>query len=228
MDRATFELNFKTKIMKTTITLVLMVFFMDPIIAVRTAFEKEMKVVLEQKDNSKNQTEFEECADAFLKIQKKYENEWLPSYYAVNCYLTISMEYATDMKSKDAWVDRAKAPMEFLTTNFSNESEVWVLQSWYYASYLLVEPMTRGMTYGQKSTAATMKALSIDPDNPRAQFLKYQNLKGRAQYTGEDTSELCQNVAVSLNKFDDYPIKSDIYPSWGKDELAAILKQCKF
>ena len=201
---------------------------MDPITAVRTEFEKDMKTALESKNNSTSLKDYAACAEAFLEIQKKYENEWLPSYYAVNCYLTISMEYATDINSKDAWIDRAKAPMEFLTNNFSNESEVWVLQSWYYASYLIVEPMTRGMSYGQKSTAATMKALAIAPENPRAQFLKYQNLKGRAQYTGEDTSDLCQNVAVSLQKFDDYPIKSDIYPSWGKNELTELFKQCKF
>lgn len=214
--------------MKTTATLVLMFLFMDPITAIRSTFEAEMKTVLEMKKNAKSAIDLQNCADSFLELQNKYESEWLPSYYAVNCYLAISMEYVKEKSEKDKWIIKAKSPMSFLTDKFSNESEVWVLQSWYYAAFLMVDPMTRGMSYGQKSSAATQRALGIDPNNPRAQYLNYQNILGRAPYTGEDSSKVCVNALNSLQKFDDYPIKSDIYPSWGKEELMAIVNQCKY
>lgn len=214
--------------MKTTITLVLMFLFMDPIAAVKSNFEKDIRNQLQIKKQAKDQADLLACAEDFMRLQKKYEKEWLPSYYAVECYLILSMEYASLKNEKDAWINKAKAPMAYLTNNFPEEVEVWVLQSWFYASYLMVDPMSRGMSYGQKSTTATQRALSIDPNNPRAKYLNYQNILGRAPYTGEDTSSICVDALNSLKKFDDYPIKSDIYPSWGKEELNAIVNQCKY
>lgn len=214
--------------MKTTITMVLMFLFMDPITAIKSNFEKDMKDLIEMKAQAQTEEDFLTCADGFLSLQKKYEKEWLPSYYAVTCYLSLSMDEKLPSSERDAWVNTAKAHMAYLTVHFPQEPEVWILQSWYYAAYLMIDPMSRGMSFGQKSTTATQQALKMDPSNPRAQYLNFQNILGRAPYTGEDTSSLCQDALKSLQKFDDYPIKSDIYPTWGKAELQAIVNQCKY
>ena len=190
-------------------------------------FENEMRKALTVLEQSQSQDDLEKSAQNFIQLQKTHEDEWLPSYYAVTSYLRLSMEYGKTIEEKDAFIKQAEAHMNYLTKHFSTESEVWVLKSWYYASYLMADPMARGMKYGAMSTEATQKALLLAPNNPRAQYLNFQNILGRAPYTYEDTSSLCSDISESLAKFDDYPLKSDIYPSWGKEELTELKANCK-
>jgi hypothetical protein len=74
--------------------------------------------------------------------------------------------------------------------------------------------------------AALGKALNIEPNNPRAQFLLISNELGTARYFGSDIAPICEKARQLLQSWDDYPLKSPIYPNWGRNETEGIVSSC--
>ena len=67
----------------------------------------------------------------------------------------------------------------------------------------------------------------LHSSNPRAKFIKLRNDMGSAQFFGKDPKEFCPQASELLASWDSYKVKSPIYPSWGKDQVAEIVEDCK-
>jgi len=216
--------------MKATFNTVIALFFTTILLAEGgNKYEKNMVKLLAEKENATTSIELNDVAAKFLELSETNKSEWLPGYYALTCYLRQSVNKALMPDDIDGFLETTVKPLLVdLTNRFPDESEIWVLQSWYNAAYLMIDPQSRGMVYGRKSYDASEHAIELDPKNPRALLMKYQNILGRASFTGEDISGVCTSATETLNKFDDYTIKSDIYPTWGKDQLNSIIARCNY
>ncbi len=170
--------------------------------------------------------DYQALGNRFSLIANAEKTEWLPLYYHANCYILMSF-MDTDAAKKDPYLDEAEKSITKMIELAPKESEVYALQSLLYSARLIVNPMERGQKYSALSAQAVGMALGLDANNPRAKFIKLRNDMGSAQYFGKDPKEFCPQASDLLANWDNYKVRSPLYPGWGKEQVAQIVEQCK-
>jgi hypothetical protein len=190
-------------------------------------FNNAMGQALGQYATCKNTDDFQALGNRFALIANAEKTEWLPLYYQAHCYIIMSFMEPTDAAKKDSYLDIAEKSIEKMMVLAPKESEAYTLQGFYYVARLVVNPMERGQKYSMLSSQSIGTALAMEPNNPRAKVLKLQNEMGSAKYFGKDPKEYCGQANELFAKWDEYKIKSPLYPAWGKDQAAKLAEQCK-
>lgn len=170
--------------------------------------------------------DFQDLANKFGIIANVEEEEWLPLYYEAQCYISISFMGSLSAIEKDSYLDKASYLIESMAELAPGEAEVEVIRAFYLTGSMVVNPPQRSMTIAPQIHAAIGRALALEPDNPRAAFLRISNKMGTASYFGEDTAPYCEEASNLLQNWDNYALKSPIHPNWGKEEVSGIVKRC--
>ncbi len=189
-------------------------------------FAGAMGEALGQYASCKTVDDFQALGNRFGLIANAEKTEWLPLYYHANCYIMMSF-MDPDAAKKDSYLDEAEKSITKMIALAPKESEVFALQSLFYSARLIVNPMERGQKYSALSAQAVGMALGLEANNPRAKFIKLRNDMGSAQYFGKDPAEFCPQAATLLANWDNYKVKSPLYPAWGKEQVAQIVEGCK-
>jgi len=213
--------------MKTTILSIAIILFTLTGKSQSKEFAAAMGEALSQYSNCKSVDDFQSLGNRFGLIANAEKTEWLPLYYHAHCYILMSFMDQTDAAKKDSYLDVAEQSFNKMIALAPDEAEVYALQSMFYSARLVVNPMERGQKYGALSAQAVGLALGIDSRNPRAKFIKLRNDMGSAQFFGKDPKEYCPLASELLASWDSFKVKSPIYPSWGKDQVAEIVTECK-
>lgn len=190
-------------------------------------FASAMGETLSQYANCKTIDDFQAFGNRFSLIANAERTEWLPLYYHAYCYILMSFIESSDVVKKDNYLDVAEKSIDEMIALVPSEAEAFVLQSFYYTARLVINPMERGQKYSMLAGQAVGIALSIDPDNPRAKVIKLQNDMGLAQFFGKDPKEFCPQASELLANWDNYKLKSPLYPAWGKNQVEEIVAGCK-
>lgn len=190
-------------------------------------FDDAMGEALSQYATCKSVSDFQQLGNRFALIANAEKTEWLPFYYHAHCYIILSFMESTDVAKKDTYLDEAEKSVVKMIELAPKESEVYALQSMLYSARLVVSPMERGQKYGALSAQSVGMALGLNANNPRAKFLKLSNEMGAATFFGKDPKEFCPQASELLANWDNFKVKSPLYPSWGKDQVAEIVKGCK-
>ena len=188
-------------------------------------YEQKMGETLAGFNTSQTIEEFQGLANKFSTIAKKETTEWLPLYYEAQCYILMSF-MDNSGTAKDAWLDQAESSIEKMLELVPQESEAIALKAFYHTGRLVVNPPQRAQTTAPLIDAAIGKALSLDPGNPRAKFMRLSNDMGTARFFGSDTTPYCEDARDLQETWDSYQVKSAIHPSWGKDQVEEIVKAC--
>jgi hypothetical protein len=170
--------------------------------------------------------DFQNLANKFRVIASVEKEEWLPLYYEAQCYIMISFMGDLSAEQKDNYLEKASSIIEDMTELAPREAEIEILKAYYLTGSLVVNPPQRAMETTPLIHAAIARALTMEPDNPRALFLRISNEMGTASYFGEDTEPYCTQARELLQKWDNYSLKSPIHPNWGKDEIEGIVNSC--
>ncbi|BBE18738.1 hypothetical protein AQPE_2903 [Aquipluma nitroreducens] len=176
--------------------------------------------------NCKGVADFQALGNKFEMIANVEKTEWLPLYYHAHCYILMSF-MEQDAAKKDSYLDVAEKSVNKLIEMAPTEAEVFVLQAFYLTGRLVVNPVERGQEYSGLVGQANGKALAIDPSNPRAKMMKIQMDMGAAPYMGLDPKSFCPQAKELLASWDNFKPKSPLYPNWGKDQVAGIVKRCE-
>lgn len=190
-------------------------------------YQKTMGKTLAGFGEAKTVEDYRELGNKFLRIAEAEKNEWLPYYYHAQCYIIMSFEEKGSAEQKDEYLDEAQKSVDKLMEIAAGESETHVMQGLLYTARLMVNPMSRGQKYSALSAQSVGTALGIEPENPRARYMKLANDVGTAQFFGEDVSKYCDRAQKLYDEWDDYKPKSRIHPVWGKENVAEILEGCK-
>jgi hypothetical protein len=190
-------------------------------------FAGAMGEALSQYATCKSVADFQSLGNRFGLIANAEKSEWLPLYYQAHCYIIMSFMEQTDGAKKDSYLDVAEKSLTRMIELAPKEAEVYALQSMFYSARLVVSPMERGQKYSALSGQAVGMALGLDANNPRARFIKLRNDMGSAQFFGKDPKEYCPQASELLASWDNYKVKSPLYPSWGKDQVVEIVNECK-
>jgi hypothetical protein len=212
--------------MKTTLLSVAFFLTFFATMAQSQNFNIAMGEALGQYANCKTTDDYQVLGNRFGLIANAEKTEWLPLYYQAHCCIMMSF-IDTDAAKKDSYLDEADKLIAKMIELAPKESEVFALQSLAYSARLIVNPIERGQKYSMLSAQAVGMALGLDANNPRAKFIKLRNDMGSAQFFGKDPKEFCPQAAELLANWGNYKVKSPLYPSWGKDQVAEILKECK-
>lgn len=190
-------------------------------------YSNAMSEALIQYSQCKSTDDFQALGNKFGIIAGAEKAEWLPLYYQAHCYIIMSFMEQSDAAKKDNYLDVAEKSIAKMIELAPKEAEVFALQSMFYTARLVVNPMERGQKYSALSSQAVGMALGLDANNPRARFIKLRNDMGTAQFFGTDPKEFCPQASELLANWDNYKVKSPLYPSWGKEQVAEIVNECK-
>jgi hypothetical protein len=165
-------------------------------------------------------------AETFEQIANSEKKQYLPLYYASYCY-AINAFMQKDPVKIDQLLDKAESLINQADSLKPENSEITCIKSLIASARIIVNPMQRGMQYGQLVSQMIELAKKEDPNNPRTYYLQAQSL----MYTPEQYGGGCKNakplLEMAINKFNTFTPESRIHPSWGMEDAKKLLKQCK-
>ena len=213
--------------MKKTMFVAIAMVFTISISAGNPNFYQAMGAALGEFSQCKTVDDYQALGNKFLVIANAEKDEWLPLYYHAQCNIILNYNSGGDPVKQDEYLDIAKESINKMIKLAPQECEAHVLEGLLYSARLQVNPMERGQKYSQLSARSVGKALHLDPENPRARYMKIANEMGTAQFFGNDTSVFCKDAKALNDSWDEYKLKSPIYPQWGKNQVEDIVKACK-
>ncbi|WP_299103528.1 hypothetical protein [uncultured Winogradskyella sp.] len=188
----------------------------------QTNFEKGMTKAFELWESGKT----DDAENMFERIAKAEPTEWLPSYYIAQINSLKSWEEKDETVLK-AQLDKAQEHLDLATAISEDNAELIIMQAQIYTNWVVFDGMTYGMKYGGKIVELYEKALTLEPENPRAKFCKADWNLNSAKYFGKDTAPFCEEIEASIKLFDTFKPESEFHPNWGKQRAEYVVKDCK-
>lgn len=211
--------------MKKTFLILAALIITSATFATSKKYYEKMGQTLAKFANCQSIEDYQQLGNEFQVIANAENAEWLPLYYHAQCYILMSF-MERDVAQKDIFLDVAETSINKMLELAPKEAEVHALKGFYFTARLVVNPQDRGQKYGGLSMQEIGAALALEPENPRAQYLKLSNERGTAQFFGQDTQIYCEQAAKLLSRWDNYKAKSPLYPSWGKQQVQGIVNSC--
>ncbi|MBC7936980.1 MAG: hypothetical protein H7Y86_16655 [Rhizobacter sp.] len=211
----------------------LFIFAAALLMSVSTLFAQSEKYTAAMKENIvaigeafKNPADLLALANKFERIANAEKTQWLPFYYAAFCQVNSTF-ITTDKSKSDAIADKATELINQAAVLSPNNSEITVIKSMIASAHLMVDPMSRYMTYGPESSKYLEEAQQQDPANPRPDYLAGQALKYTPEQFGGGCKPALEKLEASVKKFETFKPASDLHPNWGKQQVEAMLVECK-
>lgn len=206
-------------------SLVFLFLLVTPLITLsqESRYEKAMKEQLAALDTTSSNEGLMKIAMAFERIARADTSQWLPAYYAAYANVLASFN-ENDPVKKDAILDKAEEMLNIAKTRKKDESENSVVEAFLYLGRIQAYPMERGMEYSLRANAALDKAISLNPDNPRAYYLKGTTIYYTPEQFGGGKDNAMPYLLKAKEKFNLFSSPSAFWPSWGREHLETILK----
>ena len=189
-------------------------------------FKTAMTQSLEQMEKARSSSEVLEAANGFIRIARVAKTEWLPRYYAAQCYIRLGFNTSLSPAERDEYLDIAQGLIDETHELKADLSEVYALQAMLHTARLVIDPMSRGQQMMIKSGQAIGQSLALNPNNPRAAYLQLSNEVGQAKFFGQDPSTFCPRIKGLLANWDELNDVPELYPSWGKEDVEGLSKIC--
>ena len=184
-----------------------------------------MKQGLTMLDSARSSEQFAASANYFERVAAVAQQQWLPQYYAGFCNLHVALVGKQDNDAKDALYDKAMNYAEKAAQLKPNDSEIGALMGYITYMKMAVEPQTRAMTMIPKANAFLDKAIALNPENPRAYFIKGQDTFYTPEAFGGGKARAKGFFTTAVEKFEkDKP--ADFKPNWGYARCKSLLQQC--
>ena len=187
------------------------------------AMEKNISLI---DSGGKNPTAFQDAYNGFERIAGANPKEWLPLYYQSFCEVMMGMAQTNSLK-KDDYFDKAEALINKADSLQKDNSEIFVMKSFVVSMQLSVDPQARGQVLGMKSGMLLGKAMQLDPENPRAYYLKGQGLMYTPEQWGGGKDKAIPVLETAVAKFAKFKPANSIMPNWGEARCKAVLEQAK-
>jgi len=206
----------KFKRMKTIISILLtgMILLGN---ASENKYEQAMTKAIEKLKYASETPAFLEAANHFERISQNEEKEWLPLYYSAQCYIIVSYSEADPTKTDDL-LDKAQGFLDKAFQLSTDNSELFVLQAFLYPSRITVDPMGRGMEYVGKMNRALDEAIRLNPDNPRAYYLRAITVLNMPEDFGGGANAARPIFETADEKFKAFEPATALSPNWGKEQ----------
>jgi hypothetical protein len=182
-------------------------------------------------DQATKAKDFEQLEKEFLQITAQQKKDWLPYYYAAFCNAKLGFINQDDGESIEPFSNRGEEQVQMAkslldTVQQKKElSELYTVLSMVYRTKVFINPMTYGRKYGILSQQYRVKAQELNPENPRAIYVKAWEMYKTPKMWGGDKEAGKQLATKSLALLQNE--QSGIQPHWGKTENQELLGKNK-
>lgn len=189
-------------------------------------FTEAMKKQLAAFDTTSKPEAFGALANSFQRIGDAEKTQWLPYYYASLCKLMNGLILTqTDPSNSDMYADQAEEFLNKAKALTTENSELHCLGKILATLRMLADPQNRYMQYSGIAAEHLQKARTLDPTNPRPDYLEAQDLYYTPEQFGGDKKKAVEMLKTALVKFDAFKPASPIHPYWGKQQVQTMLTQ---
>lgn len=169
---------------------------------------------------------YQRAVNAFQRIAAAEPERWEPHYYAAFGFIMMG-NLANDGAQKDNFLDQAVGEIAKAREAVQEESEIDALEGFAYMIRVTVDPASRGAQLAPLAMKYYQKALSLNPDNPRAMALLAQMQYGTAQFFGSPVAEACGTARAAVQKFEAVKDTNSLAPTWGKAMADSMVSNCQ-
>lgn len=180
---------------------------------------------LEKAKGIKNESDLQNSINEIKRIEVLDANYWLPSYYV--SYMETTQSFYTTPDKKEALLEDAKARIDKLLDNSAvDKSELYTVLGYYYYAKIAQDPQKNGQLFYKDVVANYQKAISINPANPRPNYLLHLFEDKMSSFMGKKDSDLCEKLQKDKKLFEDFKVAGKNYPTWGEKEVVTNLQKC--
>jgi hypothetical protein len=177
-------------------------------------------------DKAVSAEDYTELANIFERIGFAEQDKWHPFYYQALCLNAKSFEIE-GADARDKLIDQAEAALQKATELGCSEAEAAVLQARIYQARLSVNPASRTVIYGPKTTMLLAQTRAKAPENPRVLFLLGQNLLFTPEGLGGGIDKALPLIEGAVKIFRASSNEDTLDPSWGQEEAEGLLSSLK-
>lgn len=206
--------------------LALLVFGASKLALANDKYSENMLKNIDSVYRSKTTTGLQQAVNAFERIGEAEKTKWEPFYYASYGYVMMATR-EKDATKKDNYLDQALKAASKATAINPNESEIVALEGFIHMIRVTVDPASRGQQYSGMAFQSFGKAVELNPENPRALALLAQMQYGTAKFFGSSTTEACETLKKSLEKFETSKSDNVLAPRWGRGMAESLKANCQ-
>lgn len=192
-------------------------------------FNQEIEQVIVQtlqKVNTATQIDqVQEGVNQLERIAMAVPDRWEVHYHLAYSRIMLSF-WEPEAARKDQLLDRAEEALQKAETLKANPSEWHTLQAFIYQARIAVDG-SRGMNYSRKADKSLEQALKHNPDNPRALYLKGQNVLNTPAMFGGGSKKALPWFEKAVQNFEGQAENEGLNPNWGKGSAQHLLQHCK-
>jgi hypothetical protein len=127
----------------------------------------------------------------------------------------------------DDYCRRADKYLHKLDSMSPNNSEVYVLLAMSAGAKIPVNRQERQMKLGTVANKHCDRAMSINPENPRAYLVKAKTVMQAPQKLGGGPKHALKYYQKALDKYKTFKPLDDVQPNWGEEMAKEELELCK-
>lgn len=171
--------------------------------------------------------DYQRAINALKRVADAEKTRWEPYYYTALGY-TFMASLEPDGGRKDALLDLATGELEKAAAIKPDDSETVTLEGFIHMIRVTVDTPTRGPKLSMMAVQSFSKAMTLDPNNPRAAALMAQMMAGTARFFNQEPTEACATAKKANELFAGATYEDNsLQPVWGKSMNDSLLEQCK-
>ena len=197
-------------------------------------YKAAMKDKIAVIDTLRDVAALKDLSAAFERIGDAEKNQWQPYYYSAlalanagNFIYTGNPSDAAQLKNLDPLADKADQMITKAEALSKDNSEIYTVKKMITSLRMMVDPMSRFMTYGAKAQEALETARKINPGNPRIYLLEAEDKYFTPEQYGGSKTEAKKLFEEALKRYESFKPATDLDPNWGKNTTQYFLSQLK-
>lgn len=215
--------------MKKMILIILVISFTLSAFSQNGKYEKTITTAIHALQAAEGKEGLTEVANTFERISNAMEEEWLPAYFHAYSQMLLAMASMKEqqMEQCQAYVAKAQEALDKAMALEGAHAEIWALQGLVYQGRIWEDPQAKGAEFSMKSHQALDQAIALDPQNPRAYYLKGQNIFFTPSFFGGGPSAALPLLEKAENLFAAAKPASELEPQWGRESNQRLLNQAR-
>lgn len=197
-------------------------------------YTSAMKEKIAALDTTRDVSSLKDLSASFERIGDAEKTQWLPYYYSAlalanagNFIYVANQSDPAELKNLDVLSDKADQMITKAEALSKDNSEIYTVKKMIASMRMMVDPMSRYMTYGPKAQEALETARKLNPENPRIYLLQGEDKFFTPEQYGGSKAEAKKLFEEALKKYESFKPASDLDPNWGKNTTEYFLSQIK-
>lgn len=195
----------------------------------QSAYDKIMAEKISKIETHMTTDDFAALANDFDRIGTKEVKQWQPYYFAA--FSTIQkgrlLMRENNLSELDVIASQADKYITKAEELSPNNAEIYILKKMSASLKMMVDPMSRFMTFGQEAQQHLAKAKSLDAENPRITLLEAEDTYFTPEQFGGSKTKGIELFKKALSQFGTYKPKTNLDPNWGRAEVEYFINQAK-